>query len=1307
MNNYKITMENIRPQDKLALIGDGTFDSKVSFTIIADKIKAYNDDGTETDFVLSGESVIDTTITDGNDYEETFRCRGMIYAVGYLWCSMRTAGADQPNQPYEMPQILKINPYNLDDYEILYYHSEYETHSSSSIEQLIYANGYIWFPRSHREQKLVKLNPLISLSNPSCYEFIDFSSIGISTINTTLITNNDNSLFMGTTGGITSHIPLTCSNVVLDANNRDISFTIENHIIDFDLKTMIIRGLTIDEYPLYAGQALSISSITISGRDTLITGTILWVNDADVFTLTSLYAGYSGSVVIKFDISDVNDVVVEKVFYIGTSTSLHASMQYGDNVVFTSQSSSCNGQLAVKIDEFDNCSFGIIPSFNLRLIGIGGGNSVWFGANRAITDDICVIGDYGYFGNESEPNNTSTIYKFNLITMKNEDAVVVSDVNACLGTFAYNNQIYALFDASPGMIAILDTNLNIIQEIILPDGYESCNEFVVTEDSIYIAFWANRPLRIIRIPNLDESGFIANPQITIGGDNNIVAFDVIDSNQDTVHFSMLERDGLLFTSDNGENTFTVNNEGMINTIKYNYPEEDFPYHILKNTTKYDPFSYISYDYMVSSSRKASFEAYIEDYFDTETFDFINSLTRVGYGSYDNDITLYNHFYYSTEDDEDEFVRIELEDNTMVYDVGGTIKDKYGEDRTVSSREVISEGISTIMCRIYQITDNGERIVYSGLIDKRETRFDGKKLKIGLIDMMGLYVELAEKYNIVVGDINNSGVDSISSLSKISSFILFLRNNLNINNLFIPDPNDIRINTENVKIEESLYYQSVDNVYGYAMSYVYWSSPYFGIDGGFAFNSYIPIIVNKDDNDNITLSIHDMSGAYHNESFSFGSSLFDESSALMINMSNIKVYYPKKYDFFGIDNYHMDNTIDDTISVRSETLNSRRSKYCAFANLKITYFEKFINATNRITTVCIYPNIGIFTDNEYNSYYNTLLAKFNNNKIAKIEIDYTYNDFVQDTGDTFIYEYVKYLIENNDELSSAINDEIIAFETELNSILNNYVLSFIVAETPTTLDLSIPNNPLLSNFITINDNPDGNDYKYLVKIESQKRTIINPLFYEYDGDTMAYYDDTILFTDTYIDTLPLYSGEYSLYDITKLFSLTCYNKILTKDTGEMYFDKESYSNTNGYVDIDKAEIINSYSQESMIGDDEEFNILDNIYIGTKYIKEAYKRLETSTKETYKKLYENNNMKIGFNLANYNYDIKNVNGTIIANRELQHKDVLRIYDGSRQIIHVFLTSVKFINNDTELELEGITQKTRKITLYSADEYKTISR
>ena len=32
------------------------------------------------------------------------------------------------------------------------------------------------------------------------------------------------------------------------------------------------------------------------------------------------------------------------------------------------------------------------------------------------------------------------------------------------------------------------------------------------------------------------------------------------------------------------------------------------------------------------------------------------------------------------------------------------------------------------------------------------------------------------------------------------------------------------------------------------------------------------------------------------------------------------------------------------------------------------------------------------------------------------------------------------------------------------------------------------------------------------------------------------------------------------------------------------------------------------------------ILDNVYVGTKYIKEAYKRLETSTKENYKKLYE---------------------------------------------------------------------------------------
>ena len=48
------------------------------------------------------------------------------------------------------------------------------------------------------------------------------------------------------------------------------------------------------------------------------------------------------------------------------------------------------------------------------------------------------------------------------------------------------------------------------------------------------------------------------------------------------------------------------------------------------------------------------------------------------GKYDNDITLYNHFYYSTEDDEDEFVRIELDDNTKEHKIGKEIEDKYGE-----------------------------------------------------------------------------------------------------------------------------------------------------------------------------------------------------------------------------------------------------------------------------------------------------------------------------------------------------------------------------------------------------------------------------------------------------------------------------------------------------------------------------------------------------------------------------------------------------------------------------------------------------
>ena len=33
---------------------------------------------------------------------------------------------------------------------------------------------------------------------------------------------------------------------------------------------------------------------------------------------------------------------------------------------------------------------------------------------------------------------------------------------------------------------------------------------------VYITFWETRPLRIIRIPNLDESGFVADPQIVLG-----------------------------------------------------------------------------------------------------------------------------------------------------------------------------------------------------------------------------------------------------------------------------------------------------------------------------------------------------------------------------------------------------------------------------------------------------------------------------------------------------------------------------------------------------------------------------------------------------------------------------------------------------------------------------------------------------------------------------------------------------------------------------------------------------------------------
>ena len=98
---------------------------------------------------------------------------------------------------------------------------------------------------------------------------------------------------------------------------------------------------------------------------------ILWINDTDIINLDgSMTARIIGSIIIKFDISDIDNIYINNIFYIGSSTSLHASMQYGDDVVFTSYSSECLGQLAVKIDEYDNCSFGVIPSTIINVINV-------------------------------------------------------------------------------------------------------------------------------------------------------------------------------------------------------------------------------------------------------------------------------------------------------------------------------------------------------------------------------------------------------------------------------------------------------------------------------------------------------------------------------------------------------------------------------------------------------------------------------------------------------------------------------------------------------------------------------------------------------------------------------------------------------------------------------------------------------------------------------------------------------------------------------------------------------------------------
>ena len=68
----------------------------------------------------------------------------------------------------------------------------------SSVDQLIYAKGYIWFPHSYSEQKLMRLDPNISLSNPSCYEGNRlFHLISGNFYNATLINNNNDSIFIG------------------------------------------------------------------------------------------------------------------------------------------------------------------------------------------------------------------------------------------------------------------------------------------------------------------------------------------------------------------------------------------------------------------------------------------------------------------------------------------------------------------------------------------------------------------------------------------------------------------------------------------------------------------------------------------------------------------------------------------------------------------------------------------------------------------------------------------------------------------------------------------------------------------------------------------------------------------------------------------------------------------------------------------------------------------------------------------------------------------------------------------------------
>jgi hypothetical protein len=643
-------------------------------------------------------------------------------------------------------------------------------------------------------------------------------------------------------------------------------------------------------------------------------------------------------------------------------------------------------------------------------------------------------------------------------------------------------------------------------------------------------------------------------------------------------------------------------EGISYSVKENYFEYQFEYPIIKDSVKYDPESYISYDYMVSTARLASFNCYVgKNIQQTGVYNYIKSIMSVNDDTSINDIIMYNYFYYDTDDDSEKLIQT----SGKVLNVGEELTDENGLIRTISSIEKISEGLSTLYCRIYEFDKNNtEQLRYSGFINKENVSLKDEVLSIGLVDSMYLVSEISKKFSVVVSSDAEDGYKFISFKSSVDEL---LNNLVEVTELpqwlFDDFINERFKNNQNVTFYGEdipiAIFQNLDpnnrndnnapffgewfnnNIFKWR----YNEQDIFGnLDLPYEIN-YRSVIR---DEENIFQVIPTFETIYRGYNYSSYDWLTGVSSTFINNKYGMYLFHL----FFRV--------------IYSRTFNG----VIYLNNFFITPKSCYVNSETQDTPVSDYAygfiNIGNrFSNGSFVIVTDTQLPLISN---------------PQDDSD-----HLQNLLIIQDELNDKLVDEseynditYLQYKDSISNSIKRY-FSESACEYLDTPIQKIEENDLIENSIT-------SYYGFNNKINETVNIVPN-------GEVWGL-ADVAIDSLVYSMVAPLFDGTYSIYDLLKIYSYLTVSNIKTNNAGNLQLNGLTFSSITTIL-INDSEIYKPFNMVSVETNAEKGSQIADIYEGNGSLKQLYQKTYNLMDKLYVDLFEKNNISYAFKVINRFY------------------------------------------------------------------------